>query len=243
MRNAKSSYENQGIKPSIKRAIKAEILRRHIEEKNKKSPDILDDLKKWVKERYPGVKIALPSLRSVQQTIFNWEHPKTPEEKRRNEQTEGLDQPWTIGACLRYDIPANIIPTLLEEQKRCDSENKKAKKDRKTEQEIILGQLVATTPFHRILTIRQARWYGKLHGVVSEVAKCKYPASPEEQKAFISRLIDQYAIKEWVSEFEERPYADTSDLDRAYFMGGSLDSLDGQAWWPRPKYPKQLKEN
>ena len=241
MQNAEGSYKNQAIKPGIKRAIKGEILRLHIAQKDKRAREILGDLKKWVKAKYPGVKIVLPSLRSVQQTIYDWEHPRTPEEKRRNEQTEGLDQPWTIGACVNYNIPADIIPTLIEEQKRCALVNEKARQDWETERGKTLRQLGVTEPYRRMLTIRQARWFAKLYGIVSEVAKRKYPDSPEEQKDLTSRLIDQYATKEQVSEFEKLQCPDTSDLDNAYFMGGNLDSLDGRTWWSRPVYRKKLK--
>ncbi|MBN1369959.1 MAG: hypothetical protein JW954_06975 [Dehalococcoidaceae bacterium] len=53
-----------------------------------------------------------------------------------------IDAPWSVGACLKFDIPGEIVPLLLEVKRNI--------------------------PLEEIFTIRTAQWVAKLHNLIPD---------------------------------------------------------------------------
>jgi hypothetical protein len=113
MVNAVNSYKNHNnsnLKPALKRTIKGKIRDLHVDDKEQKAADVLKELKKWAKHEYGDIR--LPSLRTVQQTIYDYEHPKKPEEKILKEELEKLKAPWHMG--MNYSLTPIGIAKIFE---------------------------------------------------------------------------------------------------------------------------------
>jgi len=119
----------------------------------------------------------------------------------------GLDSPWSIGSCEKYNIPADIISTLIEYEQ--------------------VGQPK--------FTIRQAKWFAKLKPVVFEMSAAKRPLedwlsglaqipAPHKDSRFalLAIIAYQYAGYEQISELEDEQHPDTSDLDFTIFTEGII---------------------
>jgi len=139
----------------------------------------------------------------------------------RNKQPSELDQPWSIGACAQYNIPPDIIPVLIKiQQFRARSEFK------------ILQQE---------LTIREARWFARLHPVVETLTRKQFPYDPEARLRFLSLIVSCYVQRERVSELMNEQYPDTSELDRIYFVNEDLSSNAlFEAWWSTRSEQEQI---
>ena len=122
----------------------------------------------------------------------------------RNRQPSELDQLWSIGVCAQYNISPDIIPVLIRMQ-----------------------QLRARSGFKVLqqeLTIREARWFARLHPVVETLTRKQFPYDPEMRLRFLSLIVSAYVQRERVSELmNERP-PDTSELDRTFFINEDLSS-------------------
>lgn len=81
-----------------------------------------------------------------------------------------LDQPWSIGICAKYEIPPDIVPTLIECEK---IEGKK-------------------------FTIREARWMDRLKPAVYEMVKKEFPK--DSPLGFLTNIAYQYSHKEKIYE-------------------------------------------
>ncbi len=130
----------------------------------------------------------------------------------RNQQPSELDQPWSIGACEQYNIPPDIIPVLVRMQQfRARSEFKVLQQE---------------------LTIREARWFARLHPVVETLTRKQFPYDPEARLQFLPLIVSCYVQRERVSELMNEQYPDTSELDRIYFINEDL-SADAlfETWW------------
>lgn len=114
-----------------------------------------------------------------------------------------LDTPWSIGASIKYGIPADIIPTLIEDTK------------------------LPRLNDRQILTIRQACWIGKLSPIVIPLAKEEYPDNPKKQLGCLIVKAKQYAHREQIAEIIGKEYPDTSDLDAN--IGDLSDTALGEA--------------
>jgi hypothetical protein len=114
------------------------------------------------------------------------------------------DKPWTIGSCIKCDIPANIIPLLS----------------------TIQGY---ATKYDKPLTSRTAQWIGKLYQLAMDTEEIQaiYNDNRIGFAVFVLRVAEQYAEKERVADMMEEPFPDTGDLDELYFRGGNADLLKG----------------
>jgi hypothetical protein len=127
----------------------------------------------------------------------------------RNHPLSELDQPWSIGACTRYNIPPESIPVLINIQQF------RAHNSRLKEYD---------------LTVREALWFVRLHPIVEPLMKERYPDDPDTELVLLSVIVNQYVQQERVSELMNEQYPNTSDLDNTYFVNKSFsveDLFDG----------------
>lgn len=123
-----------------------------------------------------------PSLRSYQDRIDLY--------RRSLKNKTPLDFPWTIGACVKYNIPAEFIPELLE-----------------------IKSVPKTT-----LTIREALWFVKLYPVLMPVIEKLFPKL--DKGAILGRaniVTDQYARAAQIAEALDKPI-NTEVFDNIYFI-------------------------
>lgn len=133
-----------------------------------------------------------------------------------------LDKPWTVGSCVKANIPGDMIPLLLAEQKR----GLKAKEARlsnsrwdftikgKKLSERELEDFTQHLAERAILTIRQGQWLAKLYPVLIGSALKQYPNNPLIQANSIIVKAKLYAHREQVAEIlNSASYPDTSDID------------------------------
>lgn len=114
--------------------------------------------------------------------------------KARNHTSE-LDYLWSIGCCIRYNIPGELIPVLINYQK---------------------------TPFP--ITIRTARWIAKIYHAVTPILKKKYPDKTLPNELRLLEIAEIYARVELMSELANK-HPDTSELDKLYFILEDFSSL------------------
>jgi len=123
-----------------------------------------------------------------------------------------IDKPWSIGSCVEYGIPADIIPHLVEEQKVCPREQ----------------------------TVRQAIWFARLYPIIDKLIDSAHPdASPLLRLGYHTFIADQYAECERLSKILGKDHPDTSDLDKLYFIDGELDITEG---WFRSYFPEEYEK-
>ena len=106
-----------------------------------------------------------------------------------------LDSEWNVGLCMQNDIPAAMIPLLIEfEQMKRELSN-------------VLSGIK--------LTVRQCRWFSYLYqsATASELLIKQFDA--QELKGYIAMLAEMYAIREQLCESLEQPI-ETSDLDQFF---------------------------
>lgn len=114
------------------------------------------------------------------------------------------DKTWTIGACVKCDIPADIIPLL------------------------ILSR-IAGIKTGNFLTVRTAQWIAKLYPLALETKtiQAKYANNTAQLVLFLLAVAEQYAKKERVAEMMKEPFPDTQELDELYFLDGNADVHKG----------------
>lgn len=115
-----------------------------------------------------------------------------------------LDFPWHIGACLKYQIPSDVVPILIEEQRN-----------------FLVKSGSSVTTQTKPMTIRQARWFALLHPLISKMAKEQYPDDPLKQHACLAIYARWYAFTERISELIKTPYPHTYHID-ALLINGDL---------------------
>jgi len=106
-----------------------------------------------------------------------------------------LDSEWNVGLCMQTDIPAAMIPLLIEfEQMKRELSN-------------VLSGIK--------LTVRQCRWFSYLYqsATASELLIKQFEA--QKLKGYIAMLAEMYAIREQLCESLEQPI-ETSDLDQFF---------------------------
>jgi hypothetical protein len=130
------------------------------------------------------------------------------------------DKPWVIGACLKYGIPSDRIPLLLEIKQRASKSD--------------IEQL-------RVLTVRQACWVSKLWPVIleSDVINAQHRTN-SQLKVLALFIAEQYAQNEQIAEVMGETFADTSELDSLYFIDGNADIIKG---FLKTHYPEQYKRD
>jgi hypothetical protein len=148
----------------VQREIRLEL--KSLKEKN---PDM------YIPDNWPGIGAIRNLMKDMR-----------PKLELMNEQ--GLDEPWSLGCLIEHDLPAEVIPLLLDIQK-----------------EIYSDQL-------KTLTIREAFWISKLHNVIKPTI-----ANKKLRLEATTNLLHQWAIlyatEHRISEISNATL-DTSKLDR-----------------------------
>lgn len=120
--------------------------------------------------------------------------------KARNHSPSELDRPWSIGACIKYNIPSEIVPVLIQLQEWVYSND--------------------ALPFGT-LSIRKAKWYALLYPVLYPMNKTS-GENPFDKFLRIVIAVEQYNLKDQIAELIGKEYEDTSDLDDTYFIKDGL---------------------
>ncbi|MFC1969074.1 hypothetical protein ACFLVF_01120 [Chloroflexota bacterium] len=172
---------------------------------------VIDNLseqqKVWGGPNWPGIDVIQDRLRKkIRPNIQN----RTPESKR-------LDQPWSIGALVRYPIPQECLPVVLR------AFYAERRTDVKTSEYFRIGYETGHSTY---LTIREALWMARL-SVLFKYPTIDVSANTEEDIAQYARfnlvtakLVDwahTYSRKEQIAEILEKPL-DTSDLDIGFYL-------------------------
>jgi hypothetical protein len=142
-----------------------------------------------------------------------------------------LDRPWSIGACKKWNIPADVIPALIIEQghslniaQNMVDTLPMAIRDwderTPTEQEKLIKQALDSS----VLTVRRAIWFACLFPVVSKLAQEQYPENNKKQEQMISELSELYSLTDQFSELRGSEYPDTSTLDKTILIEKDLSS-------------------
>lgn len=127
------------------------------------------------------------------------------------------DAPYTIGACLEYNIP--LTPELLELY-------------RKHTQGVNDGRL------SKNITIREARWFTQLYPQLEPIIKANYK-HPEKAQWLVFIISTEYARQEQIADINKHT-SDTKWLDNKYFFEQDFsDILEG---WLRTEFPKQYQK-
>lgn len=144
----------------------------------------------------------------------------------RNHPPDKLDTPWTIGACLKYDIPDFAIPMLIEIQRRTKAGTPLNIPQANPQKQKAIDN--ANKQGEREPTIRQARWFARLyHSLEMVIEETKLNKPPIWKQGIHFIIASQYAERERVSEMLGKDYPDTSELDKLYFINKDLDIVEG----------------
>jgi hypothetical protein len=171
---------------------------------NIKAPTIQKRMRKYLIEKGIDEETVDNVLLPGQSAIGKYLKEKRPEILARQKRPLPIDTPWSIGSCLEYDILTENIPLLLD----------------------IKSILSIPSEKHPeiILTNRMARWINLLWKGIIEITK---PLPNEDEKDLLKRRVEnvtrialEYTFKERIAQFTGSLFADTSDLDKAFFVDG-----------------------
>lgn len=158
--------------------------------------EVVEELRKSLGEQAPGLSAVQKELTRI---------------RRSPNVASELDRPWEIGALGKYDIPAEIIPIIIE-LLRTRSNNEK-----------ITGR--------SFLTIRQVLWITRLAPLMDSIKEdiLAYPLSQEVDKPqllqhMLVQMAAAYARCEQIEEINsevspgEKVLFDTQELDDMFFI-------------------------
>jgi hypothetical protein len=176
---------------------------------------------KWYRDQVSkSLKLAEtdnPSLRSYENFIHDL--------KKNIKVPNDLDNQWSIGSSIRYDIPADIIPKIIE-------------------LEVIFGHRVTEEDPRVSLSIRSVRWMAKLYHSIINLVTSLFPEIVRETtnnipKYFIYEISQIYAYEEYINEHTEKQDFNTCDLDRLFFLSAEFWEFNTGEY---EKYLRHCKE-
>lgn len=170
--------------PKTKEKVVDEIIRLKRRNPGYTASDIKRGLEKDFKDR----KVFIPKERAITSILKKNQDKITPSPQ---------DQPWSIGICIKNDIPSSTIPLLIKIQA--------VHGDRKD-----------------LLTIRQALWIAKLYPVLRPLLEKEYSEDSKAQISNLLSIVNAYSIREEIAEIHEQQSPDTSDLDEIFFIKGDV---------------------
>jgi len=95
-------------RPRMKQWVKGQILKAH-----RSSPDLTaKEILSVLKSKKDGAR--LPSLRTVQQIIHDFEHASTPEETEVRERASRLERPWRLLTLKEYELTPAAVDKILD---------------------------------------------------------------------------------------------------------------------------------
>ncbi len=196
--------------PRITKVIRDKIASLYLEDRSSPAKEIVEKLRQLYGDKAPGLSAVQKELTRI----------------RRNPNVSSeLDKPWVLGAIGKYDIPAEIVPTIIELLR---SRNNK-------------GEIVGRS----FLTIRQALWVTRLSPLMDTIGEdilALYTSSHEVNKPqllqyMLVQMAAAYARCEQIAELNnevspgKKVLFDTSDLDNIFFIYKSF--------WHDPKTREQ----
>lgn len=116
--------------------------------------------------------------------------------KLKKAASEGLplDEPWSVGCCIKFDIPANIVPAIISLQKK-------------------------RIKIQKPLTIREARWISTLSPALNPILQNNNnPDRTLGNEDILLQIACYYARAEQISELTGDSYPNTSNLDDLYLI-------------------------
>ncbi|MFC1955220.1 hypothetical protein ACFLWZ_01580 [Chloroflexota bacterium] len=143
----------------------------------------------------------------------------------RNKQPSVIDQPWSIGACAKYNIPPDIIPILIKIQKSKAADN---------EEQNSLGEI----------TIREAQWIARLLPVAEPLIN-QIHGDDDSRLWWLSLIVSSYVQRERVSEQMNEQYPNTFDLDGLFFANEDpFSDVSLNTWWSKtpPEYQQVISD-
>ena len=182
--------------PRITPSVRNKITSIFLSDRSLIAKEVVEELRKSLGEQAPGLSAVQKELTRI----------------RRNPNVASeLDKPWELGALSKYDIPAEIVPTIIELLR---SRNNK-------------GGIVGRS----FLTIRQALWVGRLAPLMDSIKEdvLAYPLSHEVSKpqllqCMLLQMAAAYARCEQIAELNsevspgEKVLFDTKELDDMFFI-------------------------
>lgn len=188
------------VKKSVNTLVESEVAHCLLENPDYTATELKRRVEKSLKRKGYNYKFTGRTYLNIKKRLLPNLNPDNP-----------LDQPWSIGACLKYAIPSEFIPLLVTVKTLYASRNKRFAEDREQ--------------IRLILTIRKARWFSRLYPAFQPIAEKKYPDGKLPHLGFMMIISDQYAEKERVAELMGRD-PDTTELDTLYF-GENPDINEG----------------
>jgi len=128
------------------------------------------------------VKELFPSLGLVQGYVTKLSKAK--------ESLPELDNTWSLGSCLEYDIALDVVMPLQRQLLPCG----------------------------RFLTIRRARWYSKLYPALSPLLDKYYPGQVSQNQLRLMQIASFYTRAEQIAEINGKAYPDTRTLDNVFIF-------------------------
>ena len=182
--------------PRITPSVRNQITSIFLKDRSLIAKEVVEELRKSLGEQAPRLSAVQKELTRI----------------RRNPNVASeLDKPWELGALGKYDIPAEIVPTIIELLR---SRNNK-------------GETVGRS----FLTIRQALWVARLAPLMDSIKEdvLAYPLSREVKKPqllqyMLLQMAAAYARYEQIAELNnevspgERVLFDTKELDDMFFI-------------------------
>lgn len=189
--------------PRITNEIRNKIASLFLEDRQRRAKEIQVKLSQLYGDKSPGLSAVQKELTKI----------------RRNPNVSSeLDKPWVLGALGKYDIPAEIVPTIIELLRSRNNS----------------GEIVGRS----FLTIRQALWVTRLAPLMNSIKDDVLALFPEaNMQGLLVEIAAVYARCEQIAElnkemsFGERTLFDTSDLDNIFFIYKSF--------WHDPKTREQ----
>jgi len=189
--------------PRITPAVRNKIASIFLNNRSLRAKEVVEELRKSLGDKAPGLSAVQKELTKI----------------RRNPNVASeLDKPWVLGAIGKYDIPAEIVPTIIELLR---TRNNK-------------GGIVGRSFF----TIRQVFWVARLSPLMNSITEDVRTLFPEaNMQGLLVEMAAVYARCEQIAELSnevsigEKVFFDTSDLDNIFFIHKSF--------WHDPKTREQ----
>ena len=182
--------------PRITPGVRDKIASIFLNDRSLIAKEVVEELRKSLGEQAPGLSAVQKELTRI----------------RRNPNVSSeLDKPWALGAIAKYDIPAEIVPIIIELLRMRNNSG------------IISGR--------SFMTVRQALWIARLAPLMDSIKEdvLTYPQSSEVNESqllqyMLFQMAVAYARCEQIAELnnevspEEKVLFDTKALDDMFFI-------------------------
>jgi len=167
------------------------------------------DIREKLVELHPNSK-SIPKERAIYKIL---------ERNKDKTISSELDNRWSVGSCLKYDISLDIVLSVHRQ----------------------------ILPYDRFLTIRRARWYSTLYPILFPLLESTYPGQLEENRLRLFQITSYYSRAEQIAEIDGNDSPDTSDLDNTFLINHEFTLLASLNAWDSlysqtPKKPTKVDD-